>query len=556
MANYATLKAAIAAAIKQNGNNEITGALLQQQLLAMVNSLGANYQYAGVATSLTDPGTPDQNVFYIASTDGTYANFGGLVLADGEIAILKYNGTWSKDSTDVASVGMVNQLGEYIENQEWVRVITDNDGKILYGVKVDGNFYFGGDCPPQVKKYVLDSLADALFDKVDKVDGKSLINADYASSQNVIENSEYLFAFVDTDGKVVFGIRKNGLVDAPFFQSQTVYEEIQRKKENLKDEILQYIESNNYTDVICCDGDSLTFGDLGASAQNSQAVHNYPAVLQAHLGGKFKINNYGNRGAPSPTILNNAVGYKIMEDITIPSDKTPVIFDVNMIKDSTNVESYTFAPTRDSENVGTNPCYIDGIKGHLSSIQVGGVNKARFVRETLGESKKVYAGDIVYTHETINNRKATHIIFMGANRGFIITGGTTADSVNELIKQYQCIINTSSDLYICMLYWGFVEPYESMFESAFGNHFLNLREYLCTDAINDALERGYLVNEDPAHPTYPTSADLAAMANGECPPTLLASDNLHMTDVGYHLIGDLVYKKYQDLYKSKINNLN
>ena len=110
MANYATLKAAIAAAIKQNGNNEVTGNLLQQQLLAMVNSLGIGYQYIGIATPDTNPGTPDQNVFYLASTAGTYANFGALVLADGEISILKYNGAWSKDSTGVASSKSVSKL--------------------------------------------------------------------------------------------------------------------------------------------------------------------------------------------------------------------------------------------------------------------------------------------------------------------------------------------------------------------------------------------------------------------------------------------------------------
>lgn len=114
MANYASLKAAIQQVVKTNGNNEITGALLQQSLLAMVNSLGANYQYAGVATPSTNPGTPDQNIFYIASTAGTYANFGGLSLENGEIAILKYNGVWSKDSTGAASLEIVNQLGQEV----------------------------------------------------------------------------------------------------------------------------------------------------------------------------------------------------------------------------------------------------------------------------------------------------------------------------------------------------------------------------------------------------------------------------------------------------------
>lgn len=116
--NYQTLINNIQSNIYNNGNNEITGNLLQQALMSMVNSLGVGYQYAGIATPATNPGTPDQNVFYLASTAGTYTNFGGLVLADGEIAILKYNGTWSKDSTGAASLENVNQLVQEINDLE------------------------------------------------------------------------------------------------------------------------------------------------------------------------------------------------------------------------------------------------------------------------------------------------------------------------------------------------------------------------------------------------------------------------------------------------------
>lgn len=110
MANYATLKSAIQQVVKTNGNNEITGALLQQSLLAMINSLGGYYQFAGIATPSTNPGTPDQNVFYLASTAGTYSNFGSIVIAENEAAILKYNGTWTKDSSGFATSEKVNQL--------------------------------------------------------------------------------------------------------------------------------------------------------------------------------------------------------------------------------------------------------------------------------------------------------------------------------------------------------------------------------------------------------------------------------------------------------------
>ena len=96
MANYETLKAAIQQVIKTNGNNEITGALLQQSLLAMINSLGGYYQFAGIATPTTNPGTPDQKVFYIASSAGTYSNFNSVVIANNEFAVLKYDTTWTK----------------------------------------------------------------------------------------------------------------------------------------------------------------------------------------------------------------------------------------------------------------------------------------------------------------------------------------------------------------------------------------------------------------------------------------------------------------------------
>ena len=108
MANYATLKQAVQSVIKTNGNEEITGAVLQQSLLAMINSLGANYEFAGVATPDTAPGTPDQNVFYIASEPGTYSNFGGIIVNDGDVCVLKYNGTWVKETTNIAAKGSID----------------------------------------------------------------------------------------------------------------------------------------------------------------------------------------------------------------------------------------------------------------------------------------------------------------------------------------------------------------------------------------------------------------------------------------------------------------
>lgn len=129
MANYATLKAAIDAVIKANGQREITGTVLNQTLNAMVNSLGTNYQLAGVATPSTNPGTPDQNVFYLAFEAGTYTNFNATVLSAG-ISILMWNGSWSSQTfytIDATPTASSNNLV--------------SSGAVFDAIKTDGSAY-------------------------------------------------------------------------------------------------------------------------------------------------------------------------------------------------------------------------------------------------------------------------------------------------------------------------------------------------------------------------------------------------------------------------------
>lgn len=112
MGGYTKLKAAIAAAIKANGNNEITGAMMQVVLNTIVSTVGANRTFVGIANENTNPGTPDSNVFYIAYKAGNYVNFqseaSNLTVKPGELAIL-YNGTnnWDKFVIGMSSDGVI-----------------------------------------------------------------------------------------------------------------------------------------------------------------------------------------------------------------------------------------------------------------------------------------------------------------------------------------------------------------------------------------------------------------------------------------------------------------
>lgn len=110
MGNYEQLKKIISGAIKANGNQEISGAILQNSLLSIISAIGANATFAGIATPTTNPGTPDQNIFYIAYENGIYSNFGGVTL-DGEVAIFSNEGgSWEKKQTEIASSKSIEDL--------------------------------------------------------------------------------------------------------------------------------------------------------------------------------------------------------------------------------------------------------------------------------------------------------------------------------------------------------------------------------------------------------------------------------------------------------------
>lgn len=164
MANWDNLKSAIQSVIKTNGNQDITGQLLQNTLLQMVNSVGANAAFCGVATPSTNPGIPDGPVFYLANTRGLYPNFGNAKISN-EVAVLKWSdGAWLKftlfpiDTTltlpntaaDAKTVGLELYklysrldaiLRENIEVDEESITIEDNNGNEIAKIGVNGSTF-------------------------------------------------------------------------------------------------------------------------------------------------------------------------------------------------------------------------------------------------------------------------------------------------------------------------------------------------------------------------------------------------------------------------------
>ena len=120
MANWNNLKASISEVIKTNNNQEITGQALQNVLNNLVSNLGANATFAGVATPTTNPGAPDGNVFYLAG-GGTYTNFNNLVIETGQLGVLMWKGSWSKQTIEIGSAGG-NFILDWSENKQTTRL--------------------------------------------------------------------------------------------------------------------------------------------------------------------------------------------------------------------------------------------------------------------------------------------------------------------------------------------------------------------------------------------------------------------------------------------------
>lgn len=97
MGTYEDLKQAISAVIKENNNQEITGEIMQSALLSIINNIGANATFAGIATPATTPGSPDANIFYLAIEPGNYVNFGGVEVGELSLLYISNNAWVSKE---------------------------------------------------------------------------------------------------------------------------------------------------------------------------------------------------------------------------------------------------------------------------------------------------------------------------------------------------------------------------------------------------------------------------------------------------------------------------
>lgn len=237
MGNYEQLKQAVSDVIKSNGNQEITGAILQNALLTIISTIGDNATFIGIAKPDTNPGTPDQNVFYLASQSGVYANFDGVELKDEVLVFTNKNGGWSSVETGIPtyensekiqdelfkSKGKIARLDNnkpnLIDVIEKVFSVTDGSGNIMF--YIDGFGFFK--CKYDFKQYQKETDSNNIFEVTDTagnllfyVDNNGFFKANYDVAKNT--DSTNIYEVIDVHGNLLYYVDEDGFLRAKFKQ--------------------------------------------------------------------------------------------------------------------------------------------------------------------------------------------------------------------------------------------------------------------------------------------------------------------------------------------------
>lgn len=296
----------------------------------------------------------------------------------------------------------------------------------------------------------------------------------------------------------------------------------------------KFVNSEKINEVlpgIVCWGDSLTSGPGGNAMSYPTALQNYiddsisvmcPEAKE--LGISIPVVNMGVGGEDTNTILgrNGAVPFITSSAFTIPAEEKSVA--IKFISENGN----PVAPLIQG-NAGMEFVTIGRVKGVISRSGNGYV----FTRSEAGDPVQISKGTEIITAGSEPYREYIAVIFIGQNGGFT--------SYDELVEQQKAIINhqtKNKDKYIIIGLHTTTpscrEDLEGLMLEEYGDKYINLREYMSTDAMKNA-------------DLTPTQSDISAMEGGNVPPSLLSTDMLHFNSDGYEIIGKLVYDRMEQL---------
>lgn len=116
----------------------------------------------------------------------------------------------------------------YIFNEEFIFAMVDANDVFLAGIRWDGSVEWSKGIPSPIRAKLQEIVSQILLQitnlqetKVDKEEGKSLIENEVKERFRIIENEEFIMAVVDSENRVLFGIYK--ATGKPYYPLNDMY---------------------------------------------------------------------------------------------------------------------------------------------------------------------------------------------------------------------------------------------------------------------------------------------------------------------------------------------
>lgn len=306
-------------------------------------------------------------------------------------------------------------------------------------------------------------------------------------------------------------------------------------------------------------GDISAAGGLSVGSEKPEKVHItcWGDSLTASGGwvrtlGKLSgavVHNGGTVGENARTIMARQGGdVMTVNNITIPAACEPVTIAVRATDWGISTEAGRFAGPLLRRSPHVNPVQIAGILGTLRWTGEDASDMTgtwTFTRLESGDEVQITRPTAIRTKfdRERNGKDEIMIIFMGQNGGY--------NDVEKLIDMHRKMIDhfKGKEYIILGLSSGTAaerKEYETAMKAAFGRRFISLRAYLAAPIYDEdgVTIRSCYGLEDAG--MIPTQEDLASIAIGEVPPSLL-HDGLHYKNETQTVIGTMLYQKMVEL---------
>lgn len=278
--------------------------------------------YMGVASLDTVPTKViGAKMYYFATVAGTYKKFDNLVVPQGINVLYSENGSSWVNTTllevaqelGVSTNKVVSQktlndalakkfdkeniaqefgdsedkvVSQFalpfreIESPEFIKVIVDANDHLLFTINLDGEVDWGKGIPAPIKAKFQDIINQCQQDKTDLLGilDKTTIKDEEGNVQDTpfryIQNEEFIFAKVDAEDKLLFGIEWDGT--PRFGKTSAVEDRLQEQVTHLAERVATIMGDEDTTNVIDTMNELKTFF---ANIENSQSLTDILANL-------------------------------------------------------------------------------------------------------------------------------------------------------------------------------------------------------------------------------------------------------------------------------------